>query len=82
MIFDAIASKLKFSYTINLPQVCCMWGDPIQGENNFTGLLGDLYNGFSDIGIANLFDVPEYRKAMDVTNPYTIDYSCFLVNYM
>ena len=79
MIFDAMAKKLKINYTIGLPKLCCMWGKKMPEGNNFTGLMGDLYNGYSDIGWANLFDTPLRREAVDVTASYTIDYGCFMV---
>ena len=77
MIFDAMAKKLKINYTIGPPKVCCMWGKK-EGDN-FTGLMGDLFNGYSDIGWANLFDTPLRREAVDVTASYTIDSGCFMV---
>lgn len=80
MIFDAIASKLRFSYTIGLPTLCCMWGREVDNGKNFTGLLGDMFNGYSDVGWANLFDTPARRKALDVTEAYTIDSGCFMVH--
>jgi hypothetical protein len=80
LIFEAIASKLMFSFTINPPKICCTWGNEVDEGRNFTGLLGDLYNGYSDVGIANLYDTPLHRKALDVTKPYTVDYGCFMVN--
>ena len=48
-------------------------------SDNFTGLMGDLYNGYTDIGWANLFNTPVRRQAIDLTTPYTIDYACFMV---
>ena len=79
MIFDAMAKKLKINYTVGLPKLCCMWGRKMPEGNNFTGLMGDLFNGYSDIGWANLFDTPLRRQAVDVTASYTIDSGCFMV---
>ena len=77
MIFDAMAKKLKINYTIGAPKIPSMWGK--KDGDNFTGLMGDLFNGYSDIGWANLFDTPLRREAMDVTASYTIDSGCFMV---
>ena len=79
MIFNEIARKLKITYTIGLPKLCCQWGRKMADSENFTGLMGDLYNGYSDIGWANLFNTPVRRAAIDLTTPYTIDYACFMV---
>ena len=79
MIFNEIARKLHINYTIGLPKLCCQWGRKMADSENFTGLMGDLYNGYSDIGWANLFNTPVRREAIDLTAPYTIDYVCFMV---
>ena len=79
MIFNEIARKLRINYTIGLPKLCCQWGRKMADSENFTGLIGDLYNGYSDIGWANLFNTPVRREAIDLTVPYTIDYACFMV---
>ena len=79
MIFNEVARKLQIKYTIGLPKLCCQWGRKMADSENFTGLMGDLYNGYSDIGWANLFNTPVRREAIDLTVPYTIDYACFMV---
>ena len=47
---------------------------------NFTGLGGDLFNKFSDIGWANLFFNYERSKFIDYSEPYIVDYGAFMVN--
>lgn len=50
------------------------------GGKNFTGLVGDLFNKFSDIGWANLFFNYERSKFIDYSEPYIVDYGAFMVN--
>ena len=49
---------------------------------NFTGLVGDLFNGYSDIGWANLFFSLERSQFIDYTDPYMLDHGGFMVNNM
>ena len=46
---------------------------------NFTGLVGDLFNGYSDIGWANLFFSLQRSQFIDYTDPYMLDYGGFMV---
>jgi hypothetical protein len=46
-------------------------------ENVITVCL--LYNGFSDIGWANLFATEEQKQMFDMTKPYNLDQGSFLV---
>ena len=51
------------------------FNQPIEDNNtglvtNYTGLVGDLYNGFTDIGWANLFIRDERRAIFDYTDTY------------
>ena len=58
-----------------------MWGDPLDDQKkNFTGLVGDLLNGFSDIGWANLFFNLDQAKIMDYTDAYAVDYLSWMVH--
>ena len=58
-----------------------MWGDPLDdGKKNFTGLVGDLLNGYSDIGWANLFFNLDQSKIMDYTDAYAVDYLAWMVH--
>ena len=50
-----ILYSCSFQYDISLPKACCLWGSQAKDGKNFTGLVGDLFNGFSDIGWANIF---------------------------
>ena len=78
MVFDNIAAKLKFQYTISPPKTGVMWGAP-DGNGNYTGLLGDLYNDWCDVGWANIWDRESHRATADLTYPHVFDSSCFLV---
>ena len=49
---------------------------PTEDGKNFTGLVGDLSNDFTDIGWANLFIRDDRRAIMDFTDTYR-DMSCF-----
>ena len=83
-IIESIASKLNFEYTISPPKsaegdhLCRCWGNP-EGNDNYTGLLGDLHNGWCDVGWANLFDTEMHRAVADLSVPYNSDGGCFIV---
>ena len=51
----------------------------MKNGSNFTGLVGDLFNGYSDIGWANLFFSLERLAFIDFTDPYMLDYGGFMV---
>ena len=36
-------------------------------------------NGYTDVAFADLFIIPERKKFIDYTQPYSTDYVCFLV---
>ena len=60
-----------------------MWGNPVDDrKKNFTGLVGDLVNGYPDVGWANLFFNLDQSKIMDYTDAYTVDYLAWMVNKM
>ena len=46
---------------------------------NFTGLVGDLFNGYTDIGWANLFFSLSRSQVIDYSDAYTVDYTGFMV---
>ena len=62
-----------------MPKICCKWGKQTKDGQNFTGLVGDLFNGFSDIGWANLFFNYERSNFIDYSDPYKSDYGAFMV---
>lgn len=72
-------NSYSFVYDISLPKVCCKWGKQVNNGQNFTGLVGDLFNGFSDIGWANLFFNYERSNFIDFSDPYIVDYGAFMV---
>ena len=74
------AGSFSFKYDISLPKICCMWGGPMDDQKkNFSGLVGDLLNGYSDIGWANLFFNLDQAKVMDYTDAYAVDYLAWMV---
>ena len=78
MVFDNIAAKLNFRYTISPPKTGIMWG-AYDDNGNYTGLLGDLYNDWCDVGWANLWDRESHRATADLTYPHLFDSACFIV---
>ena len=81
-MFDEIAKKSNFDYIISEPKTCCLWGKP-DGNGNYTGLLGDMFNKWTDVGWANNWDIsnPEQdaRGGSDMTYAYLFDRTCFMV---
>ena len=84
-MFDEIAKKSNFDYTISDPKTCCKWGKP-DGNGNYTGLLGDMFNKWGDVGWANQWDFDEVstpeedvRGGADLTYAYLYDKNCFMV---
>ena len=84
-MFDEIAKKSNFDYTISDPKTCCKWGKP-DGNRNYTGLLGDMFNKWGDVGWANQWDFDEVstpeedvRGGADLTYAYLYDKNCFMV---
>ena len=71
----------SFKYDISLPRLCCKWGNPLDGGKNFSGIVGDLLNGYSDIGWANMFYTQERSQIIDYIDPYNYVYGAFMVNY-
>ena len=71
----------SFEYDISLPKVCCLWGSQSEDGKNFSGLVGDLFNGYSDIGWANIFFNYERSTFIDLGEPYIFDYAAFMVKY-
>ena len=62
----------------------CIWGHSnAQGVKsngkNFSGLVGDLFNEYTDIGWANLFFNLEKAQFMDYSDAYIVDYGAFMV---
>ena len=83
-MFESIASKYNIDYTISPPKdaegdhLCQCWGGS-DGKGNYTGLIGDLYNNWCDIGWANLYDTDMHRATADLSVPYSFDRTCFIV---
>ena len=69
----------RFDYEISEPKQCCKWGNPVANGTNFTGLVGDLFNGYSDVGWANLFFNSQRTQLIDFTDPYRQDHGGFMV---
>ena len=69
----------RFKYEIKRPRQCCKWGWPVGKGTNFTGLVGDLLNGYSDVGWANMFVSFERSQFIDYTDAYMIEHGGFMV---
>ena len=52
----------------------------MENGKNFTGLVGDLFNKYTDIGWADLFFSLERSQFIDYTNLYMLDYGGFMVH--
>ena len=78
-VFSQIAAKLNFQYSIMPPKTGIMWG-AYDAQGNYTGLLGDLYNDWCDVGWANLWDRESHRATADLTYPHLFDSTCFIVS--
>ena len=62
-----------------MPKICCKWGEANSGGKNFSGLVGDLFNEYTDIGWANLFINLEMAQFTDYSDAYIVDYGAFMV---
>ena len=51
----------------------------VDNGKNFTGLVGDLFNEYTDIGWANLFFSLERSQIIDYTDPYIVEHGGFMV---
>ncbi len=80
-IFAAIADKLNFDFTISGPTFCCLWGgNRVEGsEGNLTGIVGDLYGGFSDVAWNQLYYKFDRLALMDFTAANNFAESGFMV---
>ena len=79
---EKTSGSFSFKYDISLPKICCMWGGPMDDQKkNFSGLVGDLLNGYSDIGWANLFFNLDQAQVMDYTDAYAVDYLAWMVKH-
>ena len=77
--FRSIYLAFSFEYKISHPKVCCLWGKAEDGGKNFSGLVGDLFNGYTDIAWAQLFFTLERSQFIDYTDAYMFDYGGFMV---
>ena len=55
------------------------WGTRL-ADGSFTGLIGDLTGGRSDVGWASSFSVPSNHHVVDYTWPHTFISICFAVS--
>ena len=60
--------------------MCCLWGKAEDGGKNFSGLVGDLFNGYTDVAWAQLFFTLERSRFIDYTDAYMFDYGGFMVS--
>ena len=76
---NPVNDSFSFEYKISQPKVCCLWGKAEDGGKNFSGLVGDLFNGYTDIAWAQLFFTLERSQFIDYTDAYMFDYGGFMV---
>ena len=74
---ESIAKYLNYKLDIHPPPNGEMWGEYKNGS--FSGLVGELQKETSDIGWADLYIVPDRMKYIDYTDPYDIEYACFML---
>ena len=74
---ESIAKYLNYRLDIQPPPNREMWGEYKNGS--FSGLVGELQKENSDIGWADLYIVPDRMKYIDYTDPYDIEYACFML---
>ena len=74
-----VQRSCRFKYHISRPKLCCKWGMSVKNGKNFTGLVGDLFNEYTDIGWANLFFSLERSQIIDYTEPYIVEHGGFMV---
>ena len=79
-MFDEIAQKSNFDYTISEPKTCCVWGMP-DGNGNYTGLVGDMFNKWGDVGFTGTWDVRTWGAgdSADMTYAHLYEKICFMV---
>ena len=53
------------------------WGVQ-KSDGNWTGLLGDVYHGIVDVGMAEFFDKASKNRHMDPSEFYFYDHFCFV----
>ncbi len=69
------AANFKSSYRPTTDGV--LWGE--FNGTSFNGLLGDLQQGYTDVGIANLYVRTDSSQYVDFSDPFNYDAYCFLV---
>ena len=76
---NSIATALNFKYSIASPSDGELWGAEVQ-PGVFSGLVGELQHGKSDVGWALLFITPDRYKYIEYTNPFEVDHLCYMVS--
>ena len=81
MVFNAVAQKLNFNFSISEPVFCCLWGGTrVDGsEDNYTGMVGDLHGGFADVAWNAMYYKVDRMKLMDYTMANNFVESGFMV---
>ena len=77
-IAKAIADSMNFKFTIHPPADGAKWGEEVE-PGVFSGIVGELQKETADVIWADLFIIPNRMKIIDYTQPYTIDYVCYMV---
>jgi hypothetical protein len=78
-IFKTVAQHLNFKYEIREPKVCCSFGRIGDVPANYTGLMSEVQNNFSDVCWSQLHFSLSKLKNMDLTASYDNDPVCFVV---
>ena len=76
---NAIASSLNFKYDIHTPGDGAKWGEEVM-PGVFTGIVGELRQETADLIWGDLFIVLNRMKYIDYTQPYGLDYVCYMVS--
>ncbi|KAK4308273.1 hypothetical protein Pmani_020026 [Petrolisthes manimaculis] len=75
-VTETLARVLNFSLKFAEPADGYMWG--WKEDDNWMGLLGELYRDEADIGLCNLFITINRVEALDYSAPFSDDGSCFM----
>lgn len=76
---QAVADSLNFQLDIHPPPNGELWGEFNATTATYSGMVGELQKGVSEVGWLNLFIVPQQMEYIDYTAPYLIDYGGFMM---
>ncbi len=76
-MLEALSQAANFKTSYRSTSDGVLWGE--FNGTSFNGLLGDLQQGHTDIGIANLYVRSDSSLYVDFSEPFNYDAYCFLV---